>query len=123
EEVARGVVSDGGEQAVAGLLELAAGYDPVAADEDHPLVARVDALPGLTRVGGPQDQVLWRMSDNEAARVRVLDADGDLVSRVPSEGPHGTAAGRVEDAPEGSTLHVAEGAGWSGVARVAVDGE
>ena len=123
EDVARAVVSDGGEQAVAGLLELAVGYVLVAADEDHPLVARVDALPGLTRVGGPQDQVLWRMSDNEAARVRVLDADGDLVSRVPSEGPHGTAAGRVEDAPEGSTLHVAEGAGWSGVARVAVDGE
>lgn len=123
EEVARTVVSEGGDRAVAGLLELAAGYVLVAAEEDHPLVGRVDALPGLTRVGGPQGQVLWRMSDNEAARVRVLDADGGLVSRVPSQGPHGVAAGRVEDLPDGATLHVAEGTGWSQVARVAVDGE
>ena len=122
EEVAGAVLAGGGEPTLSSLHDLAVGYVLVTATEDHPVVARVDALPGLTRVGGPQDQVLWRMADNVASRVRVLDADGEVVARVDSLGPHGTASDRVEDLAEGSTLHVAEAPGWSQVARVAVDG-
>ncbi|MGC5583286.1 glycosyltransferase [Ornithinimicrobium sp. W1665] len=122
EEVAAAVVGGGGEETLARLHGLAVGYVLVTADDDDPLVTRVDALPGLTRVGGPPGQVLWRMADNVASRVRVLDATGELVTRVDSTGPHGTATDRVEDLPEGSVLDVAEGPGWTQAARVSVDG-
>lgn len=123
EAAAGSVTGDGDpEAAVAALEELAVGYVLVRAAADHPLVSQVDSLPGLSRVSSPEGQVLWRMTDNDAARVRVLDAEGQTLQRLDVTGPHGAASGTVEDLPEGSALTVAEGPGWHRQATVHVDG-
>lgn len=124
EEAAAAVTGQGSpEDAVQALVDLGVGYLLVEADAGHPLATQVERLPGLSRVSSPEGQVLWRMTDNEAARVRVLDADGRTLQRLDATGPHGASAGTVRDLPDGARLRVAEGAGWQRWAEVRVDGE
>lgn len=108
--------------AVAALEDLAVGYVLVRGDEGSSLVDQVDALPGLSRVSSPEGQVLWRMTDNEAARARVVATDGTVLARLDATGPHGAASGVVADLPDGASLRVAEGPGWDRMATVHVDG-
>ncbi|GGK67083.1 glycosyltransferase [Ornithinimicrobium pekingense] len=108
-------------EAVAALHDLAVGYVLVEADARHPLVTQVDSLPGLSRVSSPEGQVLWRMTDNDAARVRVAGPDGRTLQRLDVTGPHAAASGQVQDLPEGAALRVSEGQGWHRQATVHVD--
>ncbi|RIK16765.1 MAG: hypothetical protein DCC50_03980 [Acidobacteria bacterium] len=122
-DAAAAVAGQGRPDEVLGQLEeLGVGYLLVQAPDGDGLVQQVERLPGLTRVSSPEGQVLWRITDNDAARVRVLADDGQLVSRVDATGPHGAAHGTVRDVPEGAVLQVAEGEGWSRYASVHVDG-
>ncbi|MFK5582329.1 glycosyltransferase [Serinicoccus sp. LYQ131] len=105
------------------LVDLGVGYVLLEADEDHPVAVDLDRVDGLTRVSSPPGSVLWRMAENDPARVRVLDEDGDPSARVDVLGPHASARGTVADVPDGATLAVAEGAGWAEHATVRVDGE
>lgn len=118
------VVGGGTPQDAATRLSLlGVGFVQLGAPDTDPVAALVDRLPGLTRVSSPEDEVLWRVADPPVARVTVRAADGELLERLPSTGPHGAAAGRVDAVPDGARLVVAEGAGWSRQAEVLVDGE
>ncbi|AXH95845.1 glycosyltransferase [Ornithinimicrobium avium] len=122
-EVVAAMTGDGEPAAVRGMLErLGVGYVLVEASADAPLATQVDLVPGLTRVSSPEGQVVWRMTSNEAARVRVLAADGQSLGRLEATGPHAASAGTLKDLPEGAVLEVAEGQGWSRYASVDVDG-
>jgi GT2 family glycosyltransferase len=121
---------------VAGLQErlhaLAVGYVGYRGAATDPVTERLDAVPGLTRLGGGgSDLVLWRVAalgDDEdalvgAARVRVLDPSGTPLTAVRTDRPHaGTDAETLEEVPSGATLVVSEGAGWADAARVRLDG-
>lgn len=112
----------GGDEAGHLLRDLGVGYVLLEGDGSHPVVADLDRVSGLTRVSSPVGTVLWRMVEGDPARIRVLDADGTVLTRVPSTGPHGSGAGPVEGLPDGAVLDVAEGAGWERSAIVRVDG-
>ncbi|MDO5739571.1 MAG: glycosyltransferase [Ornithinimicrobium sp.] len=109
-------------EALAQLQALGVGYVEVRAEESDPLVTVVDRLPGMTRVSSPADRVLWRMLDNEHARVQVLAADGVVLDHLRVTGAHGTSVGRVEDLPAGAVLSASEGQGWASEVTVLVDG-
>ena len=104
------------------VTDLGAGYLLLHASADHPLAGQIDRVSGLTRVSSPADQVLWRRADADAARVRVLDTDGDQVGRLTVTGPHGRAEGDLSGLSGDIALDVAEGSGWSRYARVLADG-
>jgi GT2 family glycosyltransferase len=123
EEAAAALTGQGGpEAATEALQELAVGYVLVEADADHPVVTQVDRLPGLSRVSSPEGQVLWRLTANDAARVRVVGTEGETLQRLDVTGPHGAAAGTVRAVPAGAAVEVAEGPGWHRQASVHVDG-
>ncbi|WP_131103962.1 glycosyltransferase [Ornithinimicrobium sufpigmenti] len=111
------------EEAGEAMTDVGAGYLLLQASADHPLAAQIDRVNGLTRVSGPPDQVLWRRTDADAGRVRVLDADGAPIGRLGVTGPHARAEGDLRALPGAAALDVAEGGGWSGHARVLVDGQ
>lgn len=114
------------------LHDLAVGYVGYRGSSTDPVTERLDAVPGLTRLGGGGgDLVLWRVAalgpDEDTlvgpARVRVLDASGTPVAAVRTDRPHaGTTGATLEDVPAGATLTVSEGAGWADAARVRLDG-
>lgn len=124
EAAAAAVSGQGRPAAVVGrLTDLGVGYVLVHEEAEHPIVTQVDRVPGLTRVSSPPGQVLWRVSDQQASRARVLDADRQLLQTVPVDGAHGTMAARLTGLPEGAQLVLSEGSGWSRHAQVRVDGE
>lgn len=114
------------------LHELAVGYVGYRGPETDVLTERLDAVPGLTRLGGGgSDLVLWRVAalgpDEDAlvgpARARVLDPSGTPVAAVPTDRPHAGATSAVlEEVPSGAVLTVSEEAGWVEAARVQLDG-
>ncbi|WP_134772671.1 hypothetical protein [Ornithinimicrobium flavum] len=104
------------------LLATGAGYVLLRAGEDHPLARVVDRVAGLTRVSSPPGQVLWRVTEGQPGRLRLLDAGGTAVGRVDVTGPH-ARSDAVLDLPQAVDLVVAEGEGWQRAARVTVDGE
>src|SRR5690606_25164388 len=97
-------VDEVGEQ----VRDAGAGYVLLRAGEDHPLAAAVDRVTGLTRVSSPAGQVLWRLTEGQPGRLRLVGADGTVVSRVDVSGPHARSRGTV-DVPQGAELVVAEG--------------
>lgn len=111
-----------GDQVSRELVDLGVGFVLLRADGEHPVAADLDRVSGLLRVSSPVGTVLWRMAENDPARVRVLEAGGDLVARIDAVGPHGAASGQV-DVPDEAYLSVAEGPGWAEAASVRVDGE
>ncbi|OLT15263.1 hypothetical protein BJF80_10330 [Serinicoccus sp. CUA-874] len=110
------------DQARQELLGLGVGYVELEASDTHPAADDLDRVAGLARVSSPEGSVLWRMVEGDPGRTRVVDADGATVEVLPSTGPHGQAAGRV-DVPSGGSLLVAEVAGWAEVAQLTVDGD
>ncbi len=116
-----------GPAAVRALADLAVGYVAVAATADHPLVSRLDAVPGLTRISAPQGDALWRVVPADEgtvgpARARVLDDSGVAATVLEVEGPHGVMDTTVPPSARGGTLVLSEGRGWAEVAQVRVDG-
>ena len=104
------------------VTALGAGYVLLRADEDHPAAGVVDRVTGLTRVSSPAGEVLWRVTDGEPGRLRLVGADGAPLGRLDATGPHAQTRGTL-DVPAGTELVVAEGEGWQQAARVSVDGE
>ncbi|MGI8949774.1 MAG: glycosyltransferase [Ornithinimicrobium sp.] len=121
------------------LADLAIGYVTADAPADHPLVARIDEVPGLTRITTPTGaQALWRvLAEAEGSaqvgptgtgpgRVRIQPPTGRQIV-VPS-GAHGAAPEWSIQLPAGSgadtaaTLLVSEPEQWSHRARVRADG-
>ena len=105
------------------VTDLGAGYVLLRAPSGHPLAAQVDRVSGLTRVSSPPDQVLWRRTDADAARVRVIDAAGEPIGQLGVTGAHARAEGDLTGLPEAAGLRISEGPGWSRAARVTVDDE
>lgn len=117
------------------LADLAVGYVTANASPDHPVVARIDEVPGLTRITTPErTAVLWRVlpvddevggDTAEPGRVRLQTAEGQQTV-LPSEA-HGTVRERPIEVPDSggdaATLLLAEPSSWSGPARVRADGE
>jgi hypothetical protein len=121
------------------LADLAIGYVTANAPADHPLVARIDEVPGLTRITTPTGaQALWRvLAEAEGSaqvgptgtgpgRVRIQPPTGRQIV-VPS-GAHGAAPEWSIQLPAGTgadtaaTLLVSEPEQWSHRARVRADG-
>lgn len=116
-----------GPAALRGLADLAVGYVAVDAEVDHPLVSRLDAVPGLARISAPQGGALWRVvpADGDSggpARARVVDDTGAVVGVLEVAGPHGVTDTTVPPSARGGTLVVSEGLGWADVAQVRADG-
>ena len=101
----------------------------------EPLVRRLDATAGLTRLSDSQGLVLWRVlpRDNavSSARLRLVDAKGVPLASIPVTGDHGRTdvmlAAATPTAPAtastpGRRLVVAEPAGWAEHARVTFAG-
>lgn len=117
-------------QATDELHDLAVGYVVLRAGPDHPLVARLDATAGLTRLSASPDRVLWRVASQGSAdhlvsvsRLVVTDAEGLPIGGVTTAGSHGaTDAVLASPAPAGSALRVSEPAGWASAAVVSADG-
>ena len=114
--------ADPGEVSAA-VTDLGAGYLLLRASAEHPLAAQIDRVSGLTRVSSPPEQVLWRRTDADTARVRVLDGEGAPIGSLTVTGAHGRAEGDLGGLPDATVLDVAEGEGWSQHARAIVDGE
>ncbi len=116
------------------LTDLAIGYVTVAATAEHPLVERIDAVPGLTRISTPTGarELLWRALSGAQpagagqitsgpARVRLRTAQEDEV--VPA-GAHGTVREHEvgDPGPDPSTMLVSEPSRWADVAVARADG-
>ncbi len=116
----------------AGLARLAIGFVQVRGDVDTPLVRRLDAAEGLSRLGTSEHGILWKVSPLAAApgvtpatapsRVRIVDAEGALLEAVPTSGPHAALDRPVTASPVARRLVVAEPEGWAQQALVAWNG-
>lgn len=109
------VVSGRGGEDVRVLTEHAVQYLLVAAPVDADLVAVIDAVPGLQRVSTSAGEALWRLSE-PAARIRVVDDDGELLGVVAS-GREGARA-QIPAGPPGRVAVLAEPASASWTATV-----
>ncbi|MDV3220026.1 glycosyltransferase family 2 protein [Intrasporangium sp.] len=118
------------------LADWAIGFVQVRADSAAPLVRRLDATQGLTRLGASEHGILWKVlpppvapggiSPAAPSRLRIVDGEGRLVAAVPTNGPHGAADESIPPAPDPASgprrLVVAEPAEWSQHAVVLLDG-
>ncbi|MDN5765329.1 MAG: glycosyltransferase [Humibacillus sp.] len=112
----------------AGLARLAIGFVQVRGEADTPLVRRLDAAEGLSRLGTSEHGILWKVAPLAAAagvtpatapsRVRIVDAKNALLQAVPTVGPHAAVDGPVASSPVARRLVVAEPAGWAQQALV-----
>lgn len=113
------------------LHDLAIGYVGLRVPVEHALADELDAVPGLTRLGGSTELLMWRVAAlgegedlHPPARVRVLDAEGSPLSAVPVTGPHaGVDPHRLTQVPAGATLVISQGGGWSEHVQVRIDGD
>ena len=105
------------------LTDLGVGYVLAQVVDDGVLASQIDRVPGLTRVSSPPGQVMWRVIDNQAARARMVDAEGNLLRHIPVSGAHGHVDSTLMQVPHGARLIVAEGQGWATQARISLDGE
>lgn len=77
-----GLVSGRGGPEVAGLAEYAVRYVIAEVESSSAIVRNLDAVPGLRRVAGDADEVLWRLT-GDTARARALPAgSGDAESTI-----------------------------------------
>jgi hypothetical protein len=146
----RTVLSEGdGASANAASLALAGqgvGFVSLRGPPTQPLVRRLDATAGMTRLGDSTGLILWRVLPGanvvSSSRLRLVDAEGDPLQSVAVTGDHGRtdvmlgalvvakastgsvrpgAVTRGEVTP-GRRLVVAEPAAWADHARVTYAG-
>ena len=125
-----GVVPDGAGDA---LADLGVGFVSVRSPADNPLVRRLDAAAGLTRLGSGADQTLWRVVARPSAvaadvpvppsRVRLDDADGRPLQVVPVDGPHGAVSQDMSVSGSGRQVVFAEAPEWASHAVVTFNGQ
>lgn len=94
------------------------------------LVRRFDATDGLTRLGGTDGRLMWRVmprlvgtTELSSARLTINAANGTPIAVVGVTGPHAATDQLVPAGPPGRTLVVAEPAAWADHARVVYDGQ
>lgn len=126
--------SDGataGADTLSDLHDLGVGFIGLRAEADHALLEVLDTTPGLTRLGGSEGLVLWRVAargeDEDRippARMWVRDSDGSPLTTVPVSGAHGRTddAEPGADVPAGTSLVVSEGQDWTEHVTVTADG-
>jgi len=87
-----------------------------------PLVRRLDATAGMTRLSDTQGTVLWRVMPHDdgvgVARLRLENAKGETVGAINVTGDHGQTNASIAAAPVGRRLVVAEPARWADHAHV-----
>jgi hypothetical protein len=125
-----GVVPGGAGDA---LADLGVGFVAVKATGDDPLARRLDASPGLTRLGSTGDQILWRVVARPSAvaadvpvppaRVRMDNADGLPLQAVPVDGPHGAVSRDLSVGAAQRSVVFAEAPEWASHAIVTFNGQ
>jgi GT2 family glycosyltransferase len=114
------------------LADQGVGFVAFRGASTEPLVRRLDATAGMTRLGDNQGLILWRVlpRDNavSSSRLRLADSHGAPLRSIPVTGDHGRTDVRVvrpamPGAPAaGLRLVVAEPARWADQARVTFAG-
>jgi len=113
------------------LADLGVGFVAFRGPPTEPLVNRLDATQGLTRLSDYQGLILWRVLAGEnsvsPARLRFVDAKGTPLQSIAVTGDHGRTDAYIGpatlDAPaDGRRLVVAEPAQWAAHARVTFAG-
>ncbi|XVX19302.1 glycosyltransferase [Actinomycetota bacterium] len=101
------------------LAERAVGFVSLRAGGEDPMVRRLDATGGLTRLGERDGVILWRVeppqgsgAQTAVAPSRLRLVSGDQSRLVPTTGEHGATTTRIE-AGEGAQLVVAEPLEWT----------
>jgi len=109
------------------LANLGVGFVAFRGASTEPLVTRLDATAGLTRLSDSQGLILWRVlpraNSVSPSRLRLADARGAPVSSVAAGGDHArTDVSLGPSTPDvsagGRRLVVAEPSRWAGHARV-----
>ena len=110
------------------LSDLAVGFVGLSTDPSDPRIRTLDATAGLSRLGEHDGYLFWRVlagggeaGDSAVAPSRARLAGAKTQQAVPVEGDHGRLRTTVA-APSGSSLVLAEPAGWTHHAQVTVDG-
>lgn len=111
-----------------GLAAQAIGFVVVQGGSPD-LIRRLDATDGLTRLGGTDGRLMWRVmprlagtTELPSARLTIDAANGQPVAVVGVTGPHAATDQPVSAGSAGRTLVVAEAAAWADHARVSYDG-
>ena len=118
------------------LADLGVGFVAFRGAATEPLVRRLDATAGMTRLSDSKGLILWRVLPRENAvsssRLRLVDAKGAPLQSIAVTGDHGrtdvrlgaaTAGPPTAGAPTaGRQLVVAEPARWADHARVTFSG-
>ncbi|NMM22808.1 MAG: glycosyltransferase family 2 protein [Phycicoccus sp.] len=113
------------------LADLGVGFVGFRGAPTEPLVRRLDATAGLTRLGDSQALILWRVlplaNAMSSSRLRLEDATGVPLHSISVTGDHGQTDVRVgvataRVAAVGRRLVVAEPPGWADHARVMFSG-
>ncbi|HEX5968672.1 MAG TPA: glycosyltransferase family 2 protein, partial [Intrasporangium sp.] len=114
------------------LADWGIGFVQARADSGAPLVRRLDATQGLTRLGAGEHGILWKVQPPPSApsatsvaapsRARIIDGDGRLIAIVPTDGPHAAAEERIPAATGPRRLVVAEPSEWAHHGVVELDG-
>ena len=113
------------------LADLGVGFVGFRGAVTEPLVRRLDATAGLTRLSDSQGMILWRVlpraNSMSSSRLRLETTKGAPLQSVAVTGDHGQADVRVGAATArvaalGRRLVVAEPAGWADHARVTFSG-
>jgi len=124
-----------------GLADLGVGFVAFRGATTEPLVRRLDATAGMTRLGDSQGLILWRVMPLgdalSSSRLRLENAQGVTLQSIAVTGDHGRTDVSVGATSSGATtagapakgvttlqrrLVVAEPAGWADHARVTFAG-
>jgi len=108
------------------LADQGVGFVAFRGASTEPLVRRLDATAGMTRLSANGGLILWRVlpRDNavSSSRLRLEDAQGGPLRSIPVTGDHGQTGVWVGGAAHERLLVVAEPAGWAERAHVTFAG-
>ena len=108
------------------LANQGVGFVAFRGAATEPLVRRLDATAGMTRLSANGGLILWRVlpRDNavSSSRLRLEDARGGVLASIPVTGGHAQTSAWVGAATLQRRLVVAEPAGWAARVRVTFAG-
>ena len=108
------------------LADQGVGFVAFRGAPTEPLVRRLDATAGMTRLSANGGLILWRVLPRNNAvsssRLRLEDAQGRPLRSIPVTGAHGQTSAWVGGTALERRLVVAEPAGWAERARVTFAG-
>jgi hypothetical protein len=113
-----------------GFADLGVGFVAFRGAVTEPLVRRLDATAGMTRLSDSRGMVLWRVLPRDSvlssSRLRLQNTEGVPLRSLAVTGDHGRTDVSVGAATAGTALGrqlvVAEPAGWADHARVTFAG-